>query len=148
MEIERKFKVEKLPNLQNVKKAKIIQAYLNTDSEPTLRIRKYNDEYLLTYKYSKKDNEINVCNEVELPITEECFNNLLTKIEGNIIEKTRYFINEIELDIFEGKYEGLILAEVEFESIEDANKYNKPDWLGEDVTKDKNYRNSYLAKKH
>jgi CYTH domain-containing protein len=86
MEIERKFKVEKLPNLQNVKKAKIIQAYLNTDSEPTLRIRKYNDEYLLTYKYSKKDNEINVCNEVELPITEECFNNLLTKIEGNIIE--------------------------------------------------------------
>lgn len=148
MEIERKFKVEKLPNLENVKKAKIIQAYLNTDSEPTLRIRKYNDEYLLTYKYSKKDNEINVCNEVELPITEECFNNLLTKIEGNIIEKTRYFINEIELDIFEGKYEGLILAEVEFESIEDANKYNKPDWLGEDVTKDKNYRNSYLAKKH
>ena len=107
MEIERKFKVEKLPNLQNVKKAKIIQAYLNTDREPTLRIRKYNDEYLLTYKYSKKDNEINVCNEVELPITEECFNNLLTKIEGNIIEKTRYFINEIELDIFEGKYEGL-----------------------------------------
>ncbi|MBQ2408137.1 MAG: CYTH domain-containing protein [Bacilli bacterium] len=148
MEIERKFKVEKLPNLQNVKKAKIIQAYLNTDSEPTLRIRKYNDEYLLTYKYSKKDNEINVCNEVELPITEECFNNLLTKIEGNIIEKTRYFINEIELDIFEGKYEGLILAEVEFESIEDANRYNKPNWLGEDVTKDKNYRNSYLAKKH
>ncbi len=148
MEIERKFKVEKLPNLQNVKKAKIIQAYLNTNSEPTLRIRKYNDEYLLTYKYSKKDNEINVCNEVELPITEECFNNLLTKIEGNIIEKTRYFINEIELDIFEGKYEGLILAEVEFESIEDANRYNKPDWLGEDVTKDKNYRNSYLAKKH
>ena len=148
MEIERKFKVEKLPNLENVKKAKIIQAYLNTDSEPTLRIRKYNDEYLLTYKYSKKDNEINVCNEVELPITEECFNNLLTKIEGNIIEKTRYFINEIELDIFEGKYEGLILAEVEFESIEDANRYNKPDWLGEDVTKDKNYRNSYLAKKH
>ena len=148
MEIERKFKVEKLPNLQNVKKAKIIQAYLNTDSEPTLRIRKYNDEYLLTYKYSKKDNEINVCNEVELTITEECFNNLLTKIEGNIIEKTRYFINEIELDIFEGKYEGLILAEVEFESIEDANRYNKPNWLGEDVTKDKNYRNSYLAKKH
>ncbi len=148
MEIERKFKVEKLPNLENVKKAKIIQAYLNTDSEPTLRIRKYNDEYLLTYKYSKKDNEINVCNEVELPITEECFNNLLTKIEGNIIEKTRYFINEIELDIFEGKYEGLILAEVEFESIEDANRYNKPNWLGEDVTKDKNYRNSYLAKKH
>lgn len=148
MEIERKFKVEKLPNLQNVKKAKIIQAYLNTDSEPTLRIRKYNDEYLLTYKYSKKDNEINVCDEVELPITEECFNNLLTKIEGNIIEKTRYFINEIELDIFEGKYEGLILAEVEFESIEDANRYNKPNWLGEDVTKDKNYRNSYLAKKH
>lgn len=148
MEIERKFKVEKLPNLQNVKKAKIIQAYLNTDSEPTLRIRKYNDEYLLTYKYSKKDNEINVCNEVELPITEECFNNLLTKIEGNIIEKTRYFINEIELDIFEGKYEGLILAEVEFESIEAANRYNKPNWLGEDVTKDKNYRNSYLAKKH
>ena len=148
MEIERKFKVEKLPNLQNVKKAKIIQAYLNTDSEPTLRIRKYNDEYLLTYKYSKKDNEINVCNEVELPITEECFNNLLTKIEGNIIEKTRYFINEIELDIFEGKYEGLVLAEVEFESIEDANRYNKPNWLGEDVTKDKNYRNSYLAKKH
>lgn len=148
MEIERKFKVNNIPNLNNVKKVKIIQGYLNTDSEPTLRIRKYNDEYLLTYKYSKKDKEINICDEVELPITEECFNNLLTKIEGNIIEKTRYFINEIELDIFEGKYEGLVLAEVEFKSVEEANKYNKPSWLGEDVTKDKNYRNSYLAKKH
>lgn len=148
MEIERKFKVNIIPDLTNIKKVKIIQGYLNTDSEPTLRVRKYGDEYLLTYKYSKKDKSINVCNEMELPITEECFNNLLTKIEGNIIEKTRYFINEIELDIFEGKYKGMVLAEVEFDSIEDANNYVKPNWLGEDVTKDKNYRNSYLAKKH
>lgn len=148
MEIERKFKVNIIPDLTNIKKVKIIQGYLNTDSEPTLRVRKYGNEYLLTYKYSKKDKSINVCNEIELPITEECFNNLLTKIEGNIIEKTRYFINEIELDIFEGKYKGMVLAEVEFDSIEDANNYVKPNWLGEDVTKDKNYRNSYLAKKH
>lgn len=148
MEIERKFKVINLPNLDNVRFVKIIQGYLNTDSEPTLRIRKYDEEYFLTYKYSRKDLEVNVCDEYELPITKECFNNLLNKIDGILIEKKRYFIDEIELDIFEGEHEGLMLAEVEFDSIEDANNYNKPSWLGEDVTKDKNYRNSYLSKKH
>ena len=148
MEIERKFKVINLPNLDNVRCVKIIQGYLNTDSEPTLRIRKYDEEYFLTYKYSRKDLEVNVCDEYELPITEECFNNLLNKIDGILIEKKRYFIDEIELDIFDGEHEGLMLAEVEFDSIEDANNYNKPSWLGEDVTKDKNYRNSYLSKKH
>ena len=63
MEIERKFKVINLPNLDNVRCVKIIQGYLNTDSEPTLRIRKYNQEYFLTYKYSRKDLEVNVCDE-------------------------------------------------------------------------------------
>ena len=50
-----------------------------------------------------------------------------------------------ELDIFEGKLSDLVLVEVEFESIEEANSFIAPEWFGEDVTHSGNYQNSYLS---
>lgn len=152
MEIERKFKVNLLPkNLEQYEKKEIIQGYLCTS--PVVRIRKSNEKYILTYKNKGKLSQENaiMSEEVELPLTKEAFEHLLTKADGNLIEKTRYLIPleqgyTVELDIFKGKLEGLYFAEVEFPKEEDAIAFIKPDWFGEDVSKDQRYRNSVLTK--
>ncbi len=149
-EIEKKYKVKNLPDLSLCEKIEISQGYLNVSSEPTLRIRKYNDDYFLTYKYTEDDDKksaCNVCTEYELPITKDAFHHLKEKIDGKMIIKTRYLIpieNDftVELDVFKEDLDGLVIAEIEFE--EEIN-FKKPDWLGIEVTKDKRYRNSYLA---
>ena len=76
---------------------------------------------------------------------------MLSKSDGNVITKTRYFIpiNDgltAELDVFEGMFEGLVFVEVEFESLEQATEFTPPEWFDEDVTSDKRYHNSYLSK--
>lgn len=110
MEIERKFLIKKLPdNLTSYKARKIEQAYLCTD--PVVRVRRDNDDYYLTYK----SRGMIVREEYNLPLTKEAYGHLLAKADGNIITKTRYEIPEkdnltIELDVFEGKFDGLLLA--------------------------------------
>ena len=148
MEIERKFLIEKdmLPNnLNDYPHSELEQAYIITD--PVLRIRKQDNTYILTYKgqgLMKRE-------EIEVPLTKDAYEKLLTKTEGNIITKTRYKIPEkagltIELDIFSGIFEGLYLAEVEFPSEEAANAYTPPSWFGEEVTHVNTYHNSTLSK--
>jgi adenylate cyclase len=67
------------------------------------------------------------------------------------VEKTRYQIDyagqKIELNIFRGSLEGLVLAEVEFASRERSEEFKPPDWLGEEVTEDPRYKNQSLAQK-
>ncbi|MGN0243334.1 MAG: CYTH domain-containing protein [Lachnospiraceae bacterium] len=145
MEIERKFIINEKPqNLEKYPHHKIEQAYLSTN--PVVRIRKKDDQYILTYK----GRGMMAREEVELPLTKESYEHLLTKADGNIIRKTRYLIPTtnhctIELDIFEDLFEGLILAEVEFPSIEAANAYQMPHWFAKDVTLDPDYHNSRMS---
>ena len=138
MEIEKKFLPGNLPeDLNQYTHHKIEQAYLNTS--PVVRIRKQDDEYYLTYK----GGGMMAREEYNLPLNEKSYNHLLKKADGNIITKTRFLIpiNDgsltAELDIFEGKFSGMVLIEVEFESVEQADAFQKPDWFGEDVTYDK-----------
>ena len=75
---------------------------------------------------------------------------LKTKADGNVITKRRYLIPlddilTIELDLFSGTFDGMILAEVEFPTEEAANTFAPPDWFTEDVTFKKEYHNSYLS---
>lgn len=146
MEIERKFLIKKLPdNLTSYKARKIEQAYLCTD--PVVRVRRDNDDYYLTYK----SRGMIVREEYNLPLTKEAYGHLLAKADGNIITKTRYEIPEkdnlnIELDVFEGKFDGLLLAEVEFASEEEALGYIPPEWFGEDVSNSTKYHNSTLSR--
>lgn len=146
MEIERKFLIKKLPdNLTSYKARKIEQAYLCTD--PVVRVRRDNDVYYLTYK----SKGMIVRDEYNLPLTKEAYGHLLAKADGNIITKTRYEIPEkdnltIELDVFEGKFDGLLLAEVEFASEEEALGYIPPEWFGEDVSNSTKYHNSTLSR--
>ncbi len=152
MEIERKFLIKSVPDLSVAKEVcNIEQAYLEFD--PIIRIRKKNDEYIMTYKKRHHDikDKILVNDEIEIPLTKEIYDHLMIKRKGNKIVKTRYIfpidnIHKIELDIFGGKLDGLKLAEVEFSSIDDANSFIIPDWFGKDVSKNIKYNNDYLSK--
>ena len=147
MEIERKFLISKdsLPdNLRNYKCRHIEQGYLCTN--PVIRIRRDNDNYILTYK----SKGLMTREEYEMPLTKESFDHLSKKVDGKIIVKDRYMIPLegsliIELDVFKDFLESLILAEVEFESEDAANSFIPPEWFGEDVTFSGKYHNSYLS---
>lgn len=145
MEIERKYLVKEIPsNLDQYESKKIAQGYLCT--EPVVRIRRSNNDYYMTYK----GDGLMVREEYNLPLTEEAYTHLRPKIDGLLIAKTRYLIplNDkltAELDIFEEDLKGLVIVEVEFDSIEEANAFTSPDWFGEDVTNSGKYHNSYLS---
>lgn len=144
MEIERKYLIDRLPtDLENYPFRHLEQGYLCTS--PVVRIRKDNDNYELTYK----SKGLMVREEHNLPLTEEAYKHLRTKIDGRLISKKRYLIPyqdyTIELDIFEGSLAPLILAEVEFPTETEANTFQPPEWFGEDVTFSVQYHNSYLS---
>lgn len=154
MEIERKFKIREIPApLSGFEKKEIEQGYLCT--KPVVRIRKSNEDYILTYKsrlnLTDRPQEVAlVCEEVELPLSKEAYEHLKEKADNHIITKTRYLIPlesglKAELDIFHGCLEGLIFAEVEFPSKEAAASFVPPEWLGADVSFDKRYKNNYLS---
>ena len=146
IEIERKFLVKKIPdNLDTYERIDMIQGYLNT--APVVRVRKENDDYVLTYKGSGLLSH----SEYNLPLNKEAFEHLLKKCDGIIISKSRYKIpldNNLtaELDIFKGDLDSLKLVEVEFKSVEESNNFTPPEWFGEDVTTDGRYHNSYISK--
>ncbi len=147
MEIERKYLVRQLPkDYAEYPSQKIAQGYLNT--RPVVRIRRSNDDYYLTYKgFGLIARE-----EYNLPLTKEAFEHMLPKIDGLLIEKTRYLIplNDrltAELDVFEGVLAPLLLVEVEFESVEDADSFTPPDWFGKDVSASGEYQNSVLSRR-
>ena len=146
MEIERKFLIRQLPdNLDRYPYHKIEQAYLCV--EPVVRIRKQDDSYILTYKSSG----MMAREEYNLPLTRDAYEHLKPKTEGIPLSKTRYLIPlpgnlTVELDLFDPPYAGLVIAEVEFPSIEEAQAFIPPDWFGEDVTYSGNYHNSTLSR--
>ena len=88
---------------------------------------------------------------IDIRIKITTFFHLKQKCDGICIKKTRYCIPYqnymIELDIFHDRYEGLILAEVEFDSVEESKLFEKPSWFLEDVSEKVDYTNSYLAQK-
>lgn len=151
MEIEKKFLVSEIPNgLEQYEKWEIEQCYLCT--HPTIRIRKKNDDYVLTVKNrveQKTNQKLCVADEVEVPLTKEAFEHLKSKADGKCIYKTRYRIpyetHTIELDVFHKDYEGFLLAEVEFSSIEESEKFHPPAWFDRDVSGDYHYSNSHLS---
>lgn len=148
MEIERKFLID--PNalpfpLTDYPSHRIEQGYLCTD--PVVRIRKEEAEYILTYK----SKGLMVRKEYNLPLTPEAYQHLKAKIDGKLIQKKRYFIPAknnltIELDVFEGSLSPLCLAEVEFPDTKTADAYVPPAWLQEEVTYTSKYHNSNLSK--
>ncbi len=154
MEIERKYAIHTMPGeMDSFPSKKIEQGYLCHN--PTIRIRKSNEDYYLTYKsgtgVKEKKGGALIRNEVELPLTEEAYLTLRTKTEGNMVYKTRYLIPledglTAELDVFEGVLRGLVFAEVEFPDEQTADEFLPPEWLGKELSGDSRFSNYHLSK--
>lgn len=145
MEIERKFTIHKLPdNLDSYDYHDIEQVYVLT--EPVIRARKRDDDYILTVKGSG----MMARSEFELPLSQDAYAKLKSKADGIVISKRRYLIPfdkyTVELDIFNEPIAPLIIAEVEFETIDEANAFTPPKWFDKDVTDDPKYHNSNISK--
>jgi adenylate cyclase len=146
IEIERKFIVVKPFKHLAVKQLNIRQGYLSFDPERNVRIRTANDKAFITIK--GKTNESGMSRfEFEKEITLEEAELLFKLCIGYLIEKTRYHVtfegHLFEVDVFEGANEGLMIAEIELKSETEALKL--PDWIGEEVTGNKQYYNSHLV---
>lgn len=147
MEIERKWLIGSCPlDLSQYTCHEIAQGYLCT--EPVVRIRRQDEEYILTYK----SKGLLVREEYNLPLTREAYEHLLGKIDGICLSKKRYDIPlenglKIELDYFNAPYENLRIAEIEFPTEEQARAYDGLPWFGEEVTYSSQYHNSVLSQR-
>ena len=145
MEIERKFIITKIPDEYTLYPYTVIeQGYIYSD--PVIRVRRSDNRYILTIKGRGKMAR----EEFELPLSEEAYRDLLQKTEGNIIRKKRIFIPyppyTIELDIFEEPFNDMMMAEVEFPSVAEAESFVPPVWFGSDVTDDSRYHNAVMSR--
>jgi len=148
IEIERKFLVtadtfKKEAFTQN----RITQGYLSSIPERTVRVRIKGDRGFLTIKGASNESGLSRFEwEKEIPVDEA--QKLLLLCEKGVIDKTRFEVkvgNHIfEVDEFYGENKGLIIAEIELATENEI--FEKPEWLGKEVTNDTRYYNSYLSK--
>ena len=146
LEIERKFLLKNDNWKALVKEEFLIkQGYLNSAKERTVRIRTYGDKGIITIK-GKTKNLTRKEFEYAIPLTEAL--QMLEIAEKPIIEKTRFIVinngNTWEIDVFEGMNNGLLVAEIELES--ENEKFEIPEWIGQEVSTDPKYYNACLIK--
>ena len=147
LEIERKFLVTSTAFKKEAFKVEsIAQGYLNSDKNRSVRIRIKGDKAFLTIKGNSNDSGLSRF-EWEKEIDRNEAEKLMELCEEEEIIKKRYQVkvgkHTFEVDEFEGKNEGLIIAEVELESEEEI--FEKPKWLGKEVSQDHRYFNVYLS---
>ena len=146
-EIERKFLVPQVPkNLDRYPHAVYLQGYIALGDDGTeVRLRRVGDTYFETVKTGDGLTR----GEVEIPLSQRQFEALWDLTEGRRIEKARYRLDYgsvvIELDVYHGELKGLMTAEIEFDSVAASRSFEAPDWLGEEVTNDRRYKNKHLA---
>ncbi|MDK2771018.1 MAG: CYTH domain-containing protein [Flavobacterium sp.] len=146
IEIERKFLVNNNSFLDDFSRSnRIVQGYLSSHPERTVRVRIKGENGYLTIK-GKSEGFSRYEWEKEIDALEA--DKLLQLCEPGIIDKIRYDVivgtHVYEVDVFYGENEGLILAEIELQS--ENETFEKPEWLGKEVTEDIKYYNSYLSK--
>ena len=148
MEIERKFLVQGDFIALSTSQTSIAQGYLSSVPERTVRVRIRDDKGFLTIK--GKSNESGMSRyEWEKEISLQEAKELLLLCEPGVIEKVRYLVPEssgliFEVDVFSGRHDGLVLAEIELP--DESTPFDAPSWLGQEVTGDVRYYNSYLSK--
>ena len=148
IEIERKFLVSGEDFKSQAKvKTRIVQGYLSSVPERTVRVRVKGDKGYLTIKgIGNESGAARFEWEQEIPVNEA--HELLKICEPGVIDKSRYLVTQgqhtFEVDEFYGDNDGLVVAEVELSSEEE--QFDKPGWLGEEVTGQVKYYNSMLMK--
>jgi adenylate cyclase len=145
MEVERKFVVPDPPDLEGTEADEIEQGYLAIGAEGEVRVRRRGDRLLMTAKRG----EGLARQEAEIELDRDEFDELWPLTEGRRLHKRRHLIPheglEIEVDVYAGDLAGLVVAEIEFPSEEEARAFDPPEWLGEEVTGDRRYLNETLA---
>lgn len=146
-EIERKFLVAGEYKSLATKALRITQGYLNHDPERTVRVRIKGGKGFITVKGIGNESGASRFEwECEIPV--EDAGELLRLCEPGIIDKTRYLVEYqghiFEVDEFYGDNEGLTMAELELE--DEDEMFERPEWLGEEITGDKRYYNSSLMR--
>lgn len=146
-EIERKFLVNGDFKAQAMKGIRITQGYLSSVPQRTVRVRIKGDKGYITVK-GITDETGTARYEWEKEIALNEAEELLKLCEPGMINKTRYPVpvgkHTYEVDVFHDENEGLIVAEVELEAIDEA--FEKPHWLGKEVTGEAKYYNAVLMK--
>lgn len=144
-EIERKFLVKGEFRHHAVRHYEILQRYLSIDPDKTIRLRIAGNTGLLTIKGRPRKYSISR-GEWEIAIPVEDAEEIMELCIPGQIEKTRFVIpcgqHKFEVDVFHGRNEGLVIAEIELNS--ENEEFEKPEWLGEEVTGRPEYYNSSL----
>jgi CYTH domain-containing protein len=145
-EIERKFLVSGEFRQDSPESYRIMQGYICSDPDRTVRVRVRGDKGFLTIKGRGSEDGLSRYEwEKEISVTEAV--ELMSLCGSGIIDKTRYLVpfgkHTYEVDVFHGANEGLVLAEIELSDEQEA--FEKPSWLGEEVTGDVRYYNSMLS---
>jgi CYTH domain-containing protein/CHAD domain-containing protein len=144
-EIERKFLVEEMPRAESGQTV-IEQGYLAFDEQGEVRLRRQGGELLLTAKTGHGE----VREEVEVPIEPRAFEALWPLTAGRRVRKVRHYVPlqeelRAEVDVYAGALDGLLTAEIEFDSAAQADRFRPPPWLGAELTGDQRYANQSLA---
>jgi CYTH domain-containing protein/CHAD domain-containing protein len=144
-EIERKFLIEEMPRAESGQ-TEIEQGYLALDERGEVRLRRAGGELLLTAKTGHGE----VREEVEVPIEPGAFEALWPLTAGRRVRKVRHYVPlreglRAEVDVYAGELDGLRTAEIEFDSPEQAHRFEPPTWLGPELTGDGRYANQSLA---
>ena len=146
-ETERKFLVKSEFRHLAIREIKIVQTYLSIDPDKTIRLRTTDDKAYITIKNKPKGKSISR-GEWEFPIPLQDANEMISLCLPGKIVKSRFLIpsgkHTWEVDVFHDKNEGLIIAEIEL--TEEDEHFEKPDWLGEEVTGIPEYYNANLIK--
>lgn len=147
IEIERKFLVTSNDFKEESEvQFEISQGYLNSNPERTVRVRIKGDRGFLTIKGKSSESGVSRF-EWEKEIAVADAKQLLLLCENGVIEKIRYHVKKgnhlFEVDVFYGANEGLVMAEIELSN--ENESFEKPNWLGDEVTGDERYYNSYLS---
>lgn len=146
-EIERKFLVKGDFNKEAVSATRIVQGYICSRPGRTVRVRIRDNEGFLTIKGPSDEKGLSRYEfEQKIPLADAA--ELLQLCEPGAIDKMRHLIpcgkHTWEVDVFHGANEGLTLAEIELSSEDEP--FDRPAWLGEEVSGDKRYYNSMLTK--
>jgi CYTH domain-containing protein len=145
IEIERKFLVKSDFYKHATEKAKIVQGYLCVSDDWTIRARIKADKAYITLKRPNEGNSFSRMElEYAIPYTHAVE---IINLCKHTVEKERYYVPYgkfiFEVDVFHGAHEGLVIAELELSS--ENEDFPRPDWLGEEVTGNERYYNSYIA---
>lgn len=146
IEIERKFLVKGDFRPLALRRERIVQAYLVAEPERTVRVRIKGEQAYLTIKGPSNNNGFARAEyEYAIPVADA--QSMLELALPSVIDKERYYVpwggHTFEVDVFHGVHEGLVIAELELEREDEP--FERPDWLAEEVTGQKEYYNAYLA---